>query len=84
MDLVALLVLAAPCLPEGRGALRGLALPSVLTLATFAGAFAIQGLAFVWRVAILAVVLVPYTIWAVRHGLADERRAITALLQRQA
>jgi O-antigen/teichoic acid export membrane protein len=84
VDLVVLLVLAAPCLPEGRRALRGLALPSVLTLAALAGAFAIQGLAFVWRVASLAAVLVPFAIWAVRHGLADERRAITALLQRQA
>jgi O-antigen/teichoic acid export membrane protein len=84
VDLVVLLILAAPRRPGGRGALRGLVLPSVFTLAAIAGAFAIQGLSFVWRVAVISLVLVPFAIWAVRHGLADERRAITALLQRQA
>src|SRR6185436_8438396 len=57
VDLVVLLILAAPRLPGGRGALRGLALPSVFTLAAIAGAFAIQGLSFVLRVAFLSLVL---------------------------
>jgi len=80
LDLIALMVIAAPLLPDGRAVVRRLALPALGTLAVLGGAFAIRSLGLPVRLAILAVVLVPFVIWAAGPGLAEERRALRAAL----
>jgi hypothetical protein len=80
LDLIALMVIATPLLPDGRAVVRRLALPALGTLVVLGGAFAIRSLGLPVRLAILAVVLVPFVIWAAGPGLAEERRALRAAL----
>lgn len=80
VDLVALMVIAAPSIPDGRVVVRKVALPALGTLVALGGAFAIRSLGLPLRIAILAVVLVPFVIWAAGPGLAEERRALMAAL----
>ena len=60
--------------------ITSLALPALGTLAVLGAAFAMRSLGLPVRLAILAVVLVPFVIWAVGPGLAAERRALKAAL----
>ena len=80
VDLIVLMVIAVPSLPDGRAVLRQLALPALGTLVVLGGAFATRALGLPLRLAILALVLVPFVIWAVGPGLAEERRALRAAL----
>jgi hypothetical protein len=80
VDLIALMVIAAPSIPDGRAVVRQTALPAFGTLVVLAGAFAIRHLGLPVRLAALAVVLVPFVIWAAGPGLAEERRALRAAL----
>jgi O-antigen/teichoic acid export membrane protein len=82
-DLIALMVIAAPSLPDGRAVIRQLAMPALGTLLVLGGAFAIRSLGLPVRLAMLAVVLVPFVIWALGPGLAEERRALKAALERR-
>jgi O-antigen/teichoic acid export membrane protein len=80
VDLIALMIIAAPSIPDGRAVVRQAALPAFGTLVVLAGAFAIRHLGLPVRLAALAVVLVPFVIWAAGPGLAEERRALRAAL----
>ena len=82
VDLIILVVLAFPLLPRGADLFRQLRVPAIGTLAALAGAFAIQALDLSLRVLFLAVLLVPFCTWALRHGLAEERRVLRALFTR--
>jgi O-antigen/teichoic acid export membrane protein len=83
VDMVALMIIAVPSIPDGRAVVRQLALPTLGTLVVLGGAFAVRPLALPIRLAILAVVLVPFAIWALGPGLAEERRALRAALDRR-
>jgi O-antigen/teichoic acid export membrane protein len=78
VDLVALMVLAIPLIPDGRDVARRLALPAIGTGLALAGAFAVQPLSFPIRVALVAALVIPFGIWVASRGLADERRAVLA------
>jgi len=80
VDLIVLMIMAAPSMPDGRAVIRRAALPALGTLAVLGGAFAIRSLGLPIRLAILAAVLVPFAIWAAGPGLAEERRALRAAL----
>jgi len=80
VDLIVLMIMAAPSMPDGRALIRRAALPALGTLAVLGGAFAIRSLGLPIRLAILAAVLVPFAIWAAGPGLAEERRALRAAL----
>ncbi len=83
VDLIALMALSAGVLPEGRAMLRGLVLPALATTLALLGAFAIVPLGFRVRAVALAVVLVPFAVWALGPGLARERAALAAALARR-
>lgn len=78
IDLVALMFLAAPELVRGRALLRELAIPACSTVLVVIGAFAIVAQPLAFRLGALAMVLVPFGVWALTSGLARERDALRA------
>lgn len=80
VDLLALLWLSLPWLPDARGVVRQLAGPAIAAAAALAGGFAIVPLALPWRLGGLALCLLPLAVWALGPGLRQERHALRAAL----
>ncbi len=78
VDLVALMIMAAPDLVRGRTLLRELAIPACFTVLVVVGSFAAVPQPLGLRLGALAIVLLPFGAWAFTTGLARERDALRA------